>query len=844
MISKGVCGRADLLRALAHDDTTALQTVAKLLGYAIPDPIIDSEIDNHDNGSELETDKQDLQLQPDTLLAIDLTPTPFWRAEVHQTRTQNTPKERKVLDQQIEWDNAPATPPLYSYLASWRELQPRLRRAIFTHQTGSSYDWQRIVEQLGEGQLLKELPKLPRPGLGTQMQVIVDRSQRLTPYWYDQDYICTALDKLFPNYALDYLSYRDGELLPKRSSNANQSRTYSMPPEGSLVLILGDLGGLAKEEAVRRTWEQLGCRLRAANCRTLALLPDLASNLTPQLSRYFDLLLWQHRGQHQQQPFDRLEQQAEHLLCLLSPALRIEPGLLRSVRMSVGFNAGAESLFWQHPALISKHSVAATLDPKSANQLRTQFTLEKDEVQGKTLTCIREWRNKQQREIWFEELLGLSTATRNVLPVPKEYELACRFFEQFSQRGRGLAPTVVSTSQVAWFSRTTQRLPDATWSDDEIGPMLQKLDDYLHNSDHDYQPDHLFDPSNIPPGNKSIGEVLVQQHGGLLTFQQTMLGTEQTGIPLVHLQSQNGLLRIEIGDNKQFQPDRLQLFKQVPSWVEQCGRDAFGPWLSFSVPVSAIESVTQRLRWIVPGKFKMGSPRDESGRFGDEGPQHQVAITEGYWLFDTPCTQALWEAVMGENPSYFKSPTRPVERVSWKDCQQFLQRLNERIPGLKLGLPSEAQWEYACRAESETATYAGALEIVGDRNAPALDPIAWYGGNSGIDFELENGYDSTDWKEKQYEHTKAGTHPVGQKQPNQWGLYDMLGNVDEWCKDGKRDYTNNDERDPLGPEGGGRVIRGGSWYSNARGTRCACRGANGPDSHYSLLGFRCSRVQS
>ncbi len=276
-----------------------------------------------------------------------------------------------------------------------------------------------------------------------------------------------------------------------------------------------------------------------------------------------------------------------------------------------------------------------------------------------------------------------------------------------------------------------------------------------------------------------------------------------------------------------------------PSWASGWGEDRYGIWVELTV-----DEVRQHLRWIVPGKFKMGSPRDESGRFDSEGPQHQVAITEGYWLFDTPCTQALWEAVMGDNPSYFKSPRRPVEQVSWDDCQQFVQRLNERIPGLKLGLPSEGQWEYACRAGSETATYAGALEIVGERNAPALDPIAWYGGNSGIDFELENGDDSTDWKEKQYEHTKAGTHPVGQKQPNQWGLYDMLGNVYEWCKDGQRDYTNNDERDPLGPEGGERVFRGGCWFNAARSPRCAFRYAFDPDDHYSFLGFRCSRVQS
>ena len=276
-----------------------------------------------------------------------------------------------------------------------------------------------------------------------------------------------------------------------------------------------------------------------------------------------------------------------------------------------------------------------------------------------------------------------------------------------------------------------------------------------------------------------------------------------------------------------------------PTWASGWGEDRYGIWIELTV-----DEVTQRLRWIVPGAFQMGSPPEEAGRFSDEGPQHRVVLTQGYWLFDTPCTQALWEAVMGDNPSRFQSATRPVEKVSWEGCQTFLTRLNGRIPGLELGLPSEAQWEYACRAGSEAATYAGALAILGDRNAPDLDPIAWYGGNSGVDFELDNGHDSSDWKEKQYPHQRAGTHPVGQKRPNEWGLHDMLGNVWEWCADGQREYKATDEHDPQGPVSGERVFRGGSWSGFARSTRCAFRSASDPVYRDSYLGFRCSRVQS
>jgi len=279
-----------------------------------------------------------------------------------------------------------------------------------------------------------------------------------------------------------------------------------------------------------------------------------------------------------------------------------------------------------------------------------------------------------------------------------------------------------------------------------------------------------------------------------------------------------------------------------PEWASAWGEDRRGVWVALTV-----DNVTQRLRWIPPGEFTMGSPKDEPGRFDDESPAHQVILTQGYWLFDTPCTQALWQAVMGENPSEFQSPEHPVEGVSWDDCLSFLNRINRRLTHLNLSLPTEAQWEYACRAGTNTATYAGAIELLGDANAPALDPISWYGGNSGVGFELENGVKAAQWlTDRQYRDDPSGTHPVKNKQPNPWGLYDMLGNVLEWCSDGRRDYTKEGVVDPRGSvtAGAERVVRGGSWDSDARYVRCACRIQDRPDDRVSFLGFRPARVQS
>ena len=162
-----------------------------------------------------------------------------------------------------------------------------------------------------------------------------------------------------------------------------------------------------------------------------------------------------------------------------------------------------------------------------------------------------------------------------------------------------------------------------------------------------------------------------------------------------------------------------------PPWSSASGRDQYGTYADFTLPGTTI---TQRLRWVPPGRFTMGSPASEAGRRDNEGPQHEVVFVQGYWLFDTPCTQALWQGVMGNNPSRFAHPLRPVENVNFNQVQSFIAKLNARLPGLELCLPSEAEFERATRAGTATATWAGDMDIQGEYNAPLLHPIAWYGG--------------------------------------------------------------------------------------------------------------------
>jgi len=229
------------------------------------------------------------------------------------------------------------------------------------------------------------------------------------------------------------------------------------------------------------------------------------------------------------------------------------------------------------------------------------------------------------------------------------------------------------------------------------------------------------------------------------------------------------------------------------------------------------KGVKLELVLIPAGEFKMGSPDSEKIALPLERPQHRVRITKPFYLGKYLVTQEQWEATMGGNPSHFKGPKNPVEQVSWNDCQKFLEKLNAKI-GTQHGkfvLPTEAPWEYACRAGSTTRYCFGDDES-------GLGENAWYRANSDME-----------------------THPVGEKKPNAWGLYDMHGNVWEWCQDWYDDgyYAKSPTDDPMGAATGlDRVGRGGSGACLAGYCRSAIRTGGGPVGRISDVGFRVSLV--
>ena len=260
------------------------------------------------------------------------------------------------------------------------------------------------------------------------------------------------------------------------------------------------------------------------------------------------------------------------------------------------------------------------------------------------------------------------------------------------------------------------------------------------------------------------------------------------------------------------------------------------------------------------GSFSMGSPTNEPGRGADE-PQHTVRITRPYFMQTTEVTQSQYGLVMGSNPSKYRGcgGQCPVEQVSWFDAVGYANALSKKegLPAcysvagdhvtfhglscLGYRLPTEAEWEYAARAGSRHSTTNGDMTVVAARNAPQLQDIAWYGGNSGVSYS--DGLDCSAWVGKAYTSSKCGPHPVAGKRANAWGLYDMQGNVWEWTHDWRADYPTGSVVDPQGPgTGTARVTRGGSWGNEATWTRLASRPSSEPKRQLDNLGFRVART--
>ena len=560
----GACGRADLAAALADGNAALARAVAEFAGYEWRAPEKEQE-KKPEKKPEEGGGKRPKPPSPE-IVTRPLAETPFWLPTRYEPLEEGEPAPRSPTTPYRGWSRRPKTPPMIPPLAGWCELEPKLRRPLCLPQPGRAVDLELTVRLLGQALFLAELPRERRRRWGPALHVIEDRGNRLIPYRLDQYLVREALRRLLPAHALHRSVFRDGLSAPR-------------PPEGGagcIVLVLGDLGCLSgpRSELCER-WLRFGRELRAAGRVPVALVPGPLERCPDRLADVWRLLPWERP--RPRDPEDTLELRAERLLRLVSPAVRIEPGLLRAARLLLPpdqADAGTEADVWQHPDLIGRSAAGATLNPERARSLRAEFASRLEpELQTRFASLLRAWRGYLPEEIWFEELLNLPPAAQAAAEVAPDLPCARDYFADFAKScgDDGLA---TSGSDLEWFGRVERRA-ERLWGDERVGDDLKRLSYALHEQDPDYQFPADFPPELIRRPNRPVRRLAIKQQGETLEFAPA--DTPPSGSYLAECASRNGLIRVE--SLLPTSPDHDPAFwrsGQPPRWADDWGTDDYG----------------------------------------------------------------------------------------------------------------------------------------------------------------------------------------------------------------------------------------------------------------------------
>ncbi len=847
---QGQLGRIDLLQASALADADSAGYIARQLGLttAAKPPANDRE-GEMDAAPEtpLRVSARPEPGQPTT--PSDRPPTRFWYLSHREQAENNTDSaESKPLPAAPEpWRGRPRQPPVHQPLLDEKALLARLQPCLRQPWRGRKVDVGKVARAMSRAEYLQRLPRQSRQTEAMPLHLIDDRSRHLTSYWRDHHFAAEAIYRHYTQATLSLSVLLDGESRPQQITADGLAEWE--PPDQGVVLIFSDLGVLAAlpQPAIRR-WLAIGRALRRKQCQTIVLLPYAVERLDPRLKALFTCLGWEPPAIASPLDPATSREQVDKLLTALSPAIRIEPGLLRAMRLSMQAHgeawripAAIEALLWRHEAIDQPHSVAASWAINARQHYLQAFEQLPAAEKTTALETLRQWRADLTEKIWYEEIISLDRASQRLACLRNDVEQASRYFEHLSETFQDDAQMERVPHTQAWCRRLYQRLPKQRL---QASRSLQRLIDRVYKDDPEFDRQYI-NPAELPPSDHPPRQAVLYQQGNHLRLQRydpfnppdhgySPLALIRLRREHVQVTARNRVLgELRLDDSRRIRlPDEqtlwvisdeeaLTLQTLAAPNVLETGRDAHGLYADLD-----LLGVTQRFRYIEPGTFMMGSPPDEPGRYDDED-YHQVTLTRGYWLADTACTQALWQAVMGENPSDFKdNPENPVENVSWLDVQAFLEKLNRRVPGLRARLPSEAQWEYACRAGTTTPFSFGENITPEQVNYDGTEPYA--GGKKG--------------------EYRGKTVPVKALPANPWGLYQMHGNVWEWCQD---EWQENLGPNPVSdPENTSadtgddssvvRVLRGGSWLDDGGHCRSAVRDGNAAGPRDRGIGFRVS----
>jgi formylglycine-generating enzyme required for sulfatase activity len=721
----------------------------------------------------------------------------------------------------------------------------------------------------------------------------------LEPYWADFAFIIEQLKKLLGEEAVDAIHFDEDRLgsgLPMCSLWPVQDNagwhSWRIPPADVPVLVLGDLGVDDRQGSARIHWQRLARRLRSHPAPLLALSPTARSPVNKPLCRQFrpnplnDVYGLPRHPAGNGFVLDGVgDGNLDDILALLSPLPLIDAGLLRRLRDGLQWGGSElESAIWNHPDM-RQTGLGIRLREQVAEHYRQQY---QQHFAGKP-QAERLWQIVQEHHAPAHEgLRQLEKLNQCVLENRDDHAAVQDYLKRLcatvAQGGNSRLPRKALMMQCRTILASR---PEGIW-DSALGDRAYDLyalayEDEIRAGQWPNMLEEGFDPARLQwvLDAKARGETvqwLVVQTNDQGRFSLRPHNPDQpVHTPVARLEALKQIPPVlhfpleppmPLEEGAEFEiPDkgvvaihsashRIELEAITkPSWATQMWRDATGLWagipwrgkeqdVMWQVPECrwgwqspfgeddyglyadlTLSGIPQRFRWIEPGTFLMGSPESEAERWEDE-VQHPVTLTQGFWLADTTVTQSLWQTVMGKNPSSFTdNPNNPVKQVSWNDSQEFIKKLNGLLPGLQAKLPTEAQWEYACRAGTTTPFYFGNNITPEQVNYDGNNPYA--GGKKGL------------YREK--------TVPVKSSLPaNLWGLYEMHGNVWEWCQDvWQEKLPASPVTDPEGVAGGDqeagveRVVRGGSWSGGGGGVvRSAFRFRLGPAERNGDLGFR------
>ena len=775
--------------------------------------------------------------------------------------TTKLPVAKKVLTKKDCQPLAVGSPPM-PLLVRKQRLWPAVKRSLVA-QRSSGIDIKRLTAEIVQAKPIARLPTLWGHCWGGELVVIWDRSELMAPY--EKDYR-NLLKQIIESRGYSGLQLYQVSGVPEQVTSCWPAKTadrLAIPvvAKDTKILILSDLGALSPSASTARHWQTFARRYKKTGVQLVAWVPHSARQVERDTAKCINIYCLDRQGNLRQQAghlqtaaqrqteHQRLHQLREQLLTRLAFCMRLEKELLRAARALhpvTALEPALEGLIWSYQPVVRASDISRPLAPDYQAHYRDLFSQLDFAEQLAALICvlhIHRWQGQStgvlETLIW-ESHVGKATDSEAVNAVIKGAK--------------------------AWISafRVTQQVEDGSreaivFAEDLLSRNWQDVIFQRHHSEWLAELWTLTGHSEVPPGLEAVDIANVSQNSiegeqqvyRLMTIgTQLMLWPVATFAPTFAVSTINSPWTLEglelISESPQSrhwltpkgQPMQLlgrtdvescvliaggrrysmtQL--QRPPWASKFGRDRLGIFAEMLISTERGKA-NQTLRWIEPGTFWMGSPEDELERYDNEGPRHEVTISRGFWLADSACTQALWQAVMGNNPSCFKDdPQQPVEQVSWHHVQVFLQRLQELLPDCQVDLPSEAEWEYACRAGTTTPFSFGS-----HINPQQVN----YNGNFPY-FGDEKG----EYRRK--------TVPVKSLPANPWGLYEMHGNILEWCKDGQRTYDEQAQIDPLGPMTGDdypRCLRGGSWYGIARRARSAIRNAYQPDDANYLVGFR------